>query len=202
MVFELPKLLYAYDALEPHIDKATMEIHHFKHHQAYTDKFNAALEKHPEFFAWKAEDVIAKLSSVPEEIRQMVKNHGGGYVNHSFFWKILGKNKKLDGELKKSIEKNFGDVEEFKKKFEEAATGQFGSGWAWLVVDKKGKLEIIKTSNQDSPLTEGKTPILCLDVWEHAYYLKYQNKRADYVKAFWNVVNWEMVGKLYGKANK
>lgn len=202
MVFELPKLPYAYDALEPYIDAKTMEIHHSKHHRAYTDKFNAALEKHPEFFEKEAEEIISDLGSVPEDIRQMVRNHGGGYVNHNFFWKILAKSKKLDEKLKEAIEKEFDSIDEFKKKFEGAAVGQFGSGWAWLVVNKNGKLEIMKTSNQDSPLTLGMKPILVIDVWEHAYYLKYQNKRADYVSAFWNVVNWEKAGKFYGQATK
>jgi len=196
MVFELPSLEYEYDSLEPWIDARTMEIHHSKHHQTYADKFNAAIEKHPEFFEKTAEEIIANLSDVPEDIKAMVKNHGGGYVNHSLFWKILGKDKQLGGKLKKAIEKDFGSVDEFKKKFEDAAMGQFGSGWAWLVVSD-GRLEITKTGNQDSPLTDGKTPILCIDVWEHAYYLKYQNRRADYVKNFWNVVNWEKVGEMF-----
>jgi superoxide dismutase, Fe-Mn family len=196
MVFKLPSLDYEYDSLEPWIDARTMEIHHSKHHQTYTDKFNATLEKYPELFDKEAEEIITDLDNVPEDVRGAVRNHGGGYVNHSFFWKILGKDKKISGKLKKAIEKEFGSVDAFKTKFEEAAMGQFGSGWAWLVVSD-GKLEIMKTGNQDSPLTMGKKPILCIDVWEHAYYLKYQNKRAEYVKNFWNVVNWDAVGELF-----
>jgi Fe-Mn family superoxide dismutase len=199
MTFELPSLEYEYDALEPWVDAKTMEIHHDKHHKTYTDKFNTTLETHPELFEKEAEEIIADLNKVPEEIRAMVRNHGGGYVNHKFFWTILAKNKKLSGKLKKAIEKEFGSVDEFRKKFEEAAMGQFGSGWAWLVVSG-GKLGIMKTSNQDSPLTLGMKPILCIDVWEHAYYLKYQNRRADYVSAFWNVVNWDKVEELYEEA--
>jgi superoxide dismutase, Fe-Mn family len=199
MTFELPKLPYEYNALEPHIDKATMEVHHDKHHQAYTDKFNTALEKHPKLFEKSAEEIIADLDAVSEDIRAAVRNHGGGYVNHALFWQILGKNNELKGKLREVIEKEFNTVEEFMKQFEEAAMSQFGSGWAWLVVSN-GKLEVMKTSNQDSPLSAGKTPVLCIDVWEHAYYLKYQNKRADYVKAFWNVVNWDKVEELYSQA--
>lgn len=202
MTFLLPELPYAYDALEPWIDAKTMEVHHDKHHQAYLDKFNAALEKHPELFGKEADDILKDLNEVPEDIRNVVRNHGGGYVHHSFFWEILAPGQqKPGGEILKAIEKTFGSYDEFVKKFNEAAMNQFGSGWAWLVVDK-GKLEIISTPNQDSPLSLGKTPILGNDVWEHAYYLKYQNRRAEYVAAFWNVVNWKKVDELYLAASK
>ncbi|MCF7798421.1 superoxide dismutase [Candidatus Woesearchaeota archaeon] len=205
MTFALPELDYEYDALEPYIDAETMKIHHTKHHQAYTNKFNAALENHPELFEQTAEEIIADLASVPEGVKGAVQNNGGGYVNHKLFWHILGKGAELTGELKTAIEKDFGSVEEFKKQFEDAAATQFGSGWAWLVVDRSqgtAKLVISKTSNQDSPLTDGLTPILCLDVWEHAYYLKYQNKRPEYIEAFWNVVNWNNVAELYKEATE
>jgi Fe-Mn family superoxide dismutase len=202
MTFALPELHYEYNALEPYIDEATMRIHHTKHHQAYTDKFNDALTKHPELFEQTAEEILTDLEKVPEAIRMAVRNNGGGYVNHALFWNILGTGTALTGELKTAIEKDFGSVEEFKKQFEEAATTQFGSGWAWLVTDASGQLSVVQTANQDTPLSEGLTPILCLDVWEHAYYLKYQNKRPDYIKAFWNVVNWNKVAELYNKATK
>jgi superoxide dismutase, Fe-Mn family len=204
MAFQLPKLQYKYDALEPFIDTKTMEIHHSKHHQTYTDKFNVALEKHPEFYKKKAEEIIADLQNVPEEIRGAVKNHGGGYINHNFFWEILApaKGQRVSGSLAKAIDKKFGSFDEFKKKFNEAALNRFGSGWAWFVVNSNKELEIMSTANQDSPLTEGKTPLLTIDVWEHAYYLKYQNKRADFVEAFWNVVNWKRVEELYVSALK
>ncbi len=200
MTFQLPQLQYEYNALEPYIDEKTMIVHHTKHHQAYTDKFNAALQKHPELFKKTPEDIIANVKSIPEDIQEAVRNNGGGYVNHALFWKILSVKSTITEELKKIIEENFESFENFKELFENAATTQFGSGWAWLSVDKKGKLFITKTSNQDSPLTEGLTPILCLDVWEHAYYLKYQNKRGEYVKEFWNVVNWDVVLELYKTA--
>ncbi|MBU0906554.1 MAG: superoxide dismutase [Nanoarchaeota archaeon] len=197
MAFELPKLPYAYDALEPHIDKATMEIHHTKHHRAYTNKFNAALEKHPELFEKNSEEILMNLSLVPEDIREAVRNHGGGYVNHNMFWEIMTPEKQEVGEkLKAAMVKDLGSFEKFMADFTEAAKTKFGSGWAWLVVNK-GKLEVTSTSNQDTPLSEGKLPILCLDVWEHAYYLKYQNQRPDYVTAWWNVVNWKKVEELY-----
>jgi len=193
--FKLPNLPYEYGALEPHIDEQTMKLHHQKHHQAYTDKFNAALQKHPQFFQMPAEEIIQTLSKVPEDIRPIVRNNGGGYVNHTFFWESMTPNKKeISKDLKKALEKSFGSIDKFKEAFTEAATTVFGSGWAWLV-SNKGKLEIMKTSNQDSPLTEGKVPLLALDVWEHAYYLNYQNKRPDYIKAFWNIVNWEKVNE-------
>lgn len=201
MIHKLPSLGYDYDALEPYIDAKTMEIHYTKHHQAYVDKLNAALEKYPELQKKKIEELLAhNLKIVPEDIKSAVRNHGGGHVNHSLFWQLLKKNVKFQGEIAKAIEKEFGGLEEFKKKFSEAALGRFGSGWAWLVVDSDGKLEILSTANQDSPLMDGKIPVLGLDVWEHAFYLRYMNRKADYINAWWNVVNWEKVGELYEKA--
>lgn len=202
MSFELPKLPYAYDALEPHIDEATMKVHHTKHHQTYLDKFNAALEKHPELFEKDAEEILVDLMSVPEDIRKDVTNHGGGYVNHSLYWEIMTpKKQEIGKKLKEALVRDFGSVEKFMGDFSEAAKTKFGSGWAWLVANN-GKLEITTTNNQDTPLSQGKIPILCIDVWEHAYYLKYQNKRADYVAAWWNVVNWKMIEKLYEQTLK
>lgn len=191
--FELPKLGYAYNALEPYIDEQTMILHHTKHHQTYTDKFNAALENNPELQSKKAEDIIAELNKVPESIRTAVKNNGGGYINHNFFWEILKKDVKFTGKIADEINKKWGNFEAFKKEFSDAALTQFGSGWAWLVKDKTGKLQIIKTANQDSPLSQGLTPLMCIDVWEHAYYLKYQNRRAEYIENFFKVINWEKV---------
>ncbi len=191
---ELPKLPYAYDALEPHIDARTMEIHYSKHHNAYVTNLNAAIEKHPELATKKLEELLANLNGVPEDIRMVVRNHGGGTWNHSMFWNIMaakaGGGPK--GELAKAIEKTFTSFDNFKAEFEKAANGRFGSGWAWLV--KKGSaLQIVSTPNQDNPLSDGMSPIMGLDVWEHAYYLKYQNRRAEYVTAWWNVVNWDEV---------
>ncbi len=197
MKHTLPQLPYAYDALEPHIDAKTMEIHHTKHHQTYVDKLNAALEKHPELQDKMAEELIADLDMLPEDIRTAVRNHGGGHVNHSFFWEILKANGgEPQGKLLDAINASFGDVATFKAKFEEQAANRFGSGWAWLIADG-AKLSVMSTGNQDSPISEGKYPILGIDVWEHAYYLKYQNKRPDYLKSFWNVVNWSEVGKRF-----
>ena len=199
----LPKLPYAYNALEPSIDAKTMEIHHSKHHLTYTDKFNEALDKHPELYSKKPEELLSNLTAVPEDIRGAIRNHGGGYVNHCFFWEILAPTgQKPVGNVAKAIDKEFGSLDKFKEQFNTAALGRFGSGWAWLVVNKDKKLEITSTANQDSPLSEGKKPILCIDVWEHAYYLKYMNKRADYVTAFWNVVNWKKIDELFAKAIK
>lgn len=204
MPYTLPALPYAYDALEPHIDARTMEIHHTKHHQAYVDKVNKALEG----TAWAEkgiEEVLQSLSKIPEEKRKAVQNNGGGHYNHSLFWIVMGPasgpgpGSGPGGELLKAIESAFGTFADFQKKFEETATNQFGSGWAWLYVDA-GKLMLKGYPNQDSPIMEGKTPILGVDVWEHAYYLKYQNKRPDYVKAFWNVVNWKEVERRFGEA--
>lgn len=201
MSFTLPDLPYAYDALEPHIDARTMEIHHTKHHQGYTDKLNAALEKHPDLAEKSAEELVADLDSLPDDIRTAVRNNGGGYINHSLFWQIMSPDGggEPSGELADAINGAFGSFSDFKEKFAAASAGQFGSGWGWLVVDG-GTLEIISTPNQDNPITEGKTPILGLDVWEHAYYLNYQNKRPDYITAWWNVVNWKEVEKMFAEA--
>ena len=191
---------YNFDALEPYIDAKTMEIHYTKHHATYVQKLNAALEKYPELKEMSAEELIMALDSVPEDIRTAVRNNGGGHINHTFFWQIIGPNAggNPEGEIGKAIDSKFGNFEEFKKKFSEAAVNRFGSGWAWLVVSN-GELEITSTPNQDSPLSEGKTPILGLDVWEHSYYLKYQNKRADYIEAFWNVINWNVVNEKFNE---
>lgn len=201
MAYTLPKLPYSYDALEPHIDAKTMEIHHTKHHQAYIDKANAALEKHPELGNQTIDDLMRNLASVPEDIRGVIRNNGGGHSNHAMFWEILSPNGggKPEGDLKQAIESQFSSFDKFVEEFENAAATRFGSGWAWLTVDN-GDLRVESTPNQDTPLSEGRTPILGLDVWEHAYYLKYQNKRPDYVKAFWNVVNWEEVARRYTAA--
>jgi len=195
MAYELPPLPYSYDALEPHIDARTMEIHYTKHHQTYCDKTNAALEGSP--LAKKPiEEILRNLDAVPEKIRTAVRNHGGGFANHTFFWRILGPQGggEPEGELRKAIEESFGSVAVFREQFSAAAAGQFGSGWAWLVA-ANGKLAVLGTSNQDTPLSQGKTPLLAIDVWEHAYYLKYQNRRPEYIQAFWNVVNWGEVAK-------
>jgi superoxide dismutase, Fe-Mn family len=203
MKFELPNLPYAYDALEPYIDERTMFIHHTKHHQGYTNNLNASLEG-LSLEGYTAEEIIANVNElVPESIRQTVINNGGGYVNHNLFFFIMGpKNNELKGEIKNAIEEEFGGFDEFRAEFEQAAKTQFGSGWAFLVVDPSGKLKVVKKPNQNSPLTDGDTPILALDVWEHAYYLKYQNKRPDYVSNFWKVVNWDEVNKNYLKTVK
>ncbi len=195
-MFELPDLGYGFNELEPYIDTKTMEIHHDKHHATYVTKLNEAIEKHPELKTKTIEELLGDIKSVPEDIRLAVQNHGGGHHNHSFFWVSMkpGGGKEPSGELAQQIKSAFGSIDDFKTKFSEAATGRFGSGWAWLV--KHGNaLEVYSTANQDSPLLEGKTPLLGLDVWEHAYYLKYQNKRPDYIEAFWNVVNWDEVAK-------
>lgn len=200
-MFTLPKLPYAYNALEPHIDAKTMEIHHTKHHQAYIDKANAALEKYPELQEKSAEELLSDLDALPEDIRTVIRNQAGGHANHSLFWTILSPEGggEPSGEIQEKITEAFGDFGKFKEQFTAAATGQFGSGWAWVVVNN-GKLEIVATPNQDSPLSQSKTPILGLDVWEHAYYLTYQNKRPDYITAFWNIVNWTEVEKRYQAA--
>ncbi|WP_281183770.1 superoxide dismutase [Staphylococcus schleiferi] len=198
MAFELPKLPYDYDALEPHIDKETMVLHHDKHHNTYVTKLNAAVEG-TDLEDKSIEDLIANLDSVPEDKRTAVRNNGGGHLNHSFFWQIISPNSEEKGEVVDKIKEQWGSLDAFKKEFAEKAAGQFGSGWAWLVVNN-GQLEIVTTPNQNSPLTNGQTPILNLDVWEHAYYLKYQNKRPDYINSFWNVVNWEKVDELYQAA--
>lgn len=200
MSHTLPALPYAYTALEPHFDAQTMEIHHTKHHQTYIDKLNAALEKHPELQTKTVEELVADLDLVPEDIRTAVRNHGGGHLNHSMFWESLSANGgEPTGELEKALTQAFGSVEEFKAKFTEKATLQFGSGWAWLVKDGD-TLAVVSTPNQDNPVTDGKTPILGLDVWEHAYYLRYQNRRAEFIKAFWSVINWQEVQKRFQSA--
>jgi Fe-Mn family superoxide dismutase len=199
MAFELPELPYAYDALEPHIDKETMEIHHSKHHNTYVTKLNDAV-KGTDLESKDIEEVIKDLNSVPEDIKTAVRNNGGGHYNHSLFWEMLTPDAaEPSGEIKDAIESKFGSLDAFKEKFEAAGAGQFGSGWAWLVVNN-GELEVVSTPNQDNPITDGKTPVLGVDVWEHAYYLKYQNKRPEYLKAFWNVVNWDKVNELYKAA--
>ncbi|MFS0873833.1 superoxide dismutase [Paenibacillus xylanilyticus] len=202
MAFQLPALPYANDALEPHIDAQTMEIHHDRHHNTYVTNLNAALESAPELQEKSLEDLIANLDSVPESIRTAVRNNGGGHANHSLFWEIIGPNGggAPTGEIAAAIDSELGGFDKFKEDFAKAATTRFGSGWAWLVVGKDGKLSITSTPNQDSPLFEGLTPVLGLDVWEHAYYLKYQNKRPDYIGAFWNVINWDEVNKRYAAA--
>lgn len=198
MAFELPNLPYGFDALEPHIDKQTMEIHHDKHHNTYVTKLNAAVEG-TDLESKSIEEIVANLDSVPENIQTAVRNNGGGHLNHSLFWELLTPNSEEKGTVVDKIKEQWGSLDAFKEEFADKAAARFGSGWAWLVVND-GKLEIVTTPNQDNPLTEGKTPILGLDVWEHAYYLKYQNKRPDYISAFWNVVNWEKVDELYSAA--
>lgn len=198
---ELPNLPYAYDALEPHFDKETMNIHHTKHHNTYITNLNAALEGHAELADKSVEELVANLNEVPEAIRTAVRNNGGGHANHTFFWTILSPNGggQPVGELATAIEAKFGSFDAFKAEFAKAGATRFGSGWAWLVVNN-GELEVTSTPNQDSPLTEGKTPVIGLDVWEHAYYLNYQNRRPDYIGAFWNVVDWKVAEKLYQEA--
>ncbi len=207
MPYTLPQLPYAYEALEPHIDAKTMEIHHTKHHQAYIDKLNAALEGNSELMDKPVEDLISNLSDVPEKIRTAVRNHGGGHANHSLFWTLMSPDSggEPSSELADAINETFKSFEDFKKQFAEAATTRFGSGWAWLVSDG-GKLKIGSTANQDSPLmgiefaSLAGVPLIGLDVWEHAYYLKYQNKRPDYIEAFWNVINWSEVERRFKEA--
>lgn len=200
MAYKLPELPYAYDALEPHIDKETMNIHHTKHHNTYVTKLNEAVAGKQDLESKSVEELVANLDAVPENIRTAVRNNGGGHANHSLFWKLLSPNGggAPTGELAEAINSKFGSFDQFKEDFAAAAAGRFGSGWAWLVVNN-GELEITSTPNQDSPLSEGKTPVLGLDVWEHAYYLNYQNRRPDYIKAFWNVVNWDEVARLYSE---
>ena len=201
MAFELPALPYAFDALEPHFDARTMEIHHDKHHAGYTKKLNAALEG-TEFADKSIEEILGNLDAIPEGKRTAVRNNGGGFANHALFWEILAPNAggEPDGELGEAINAAFGSYDGFKEQFAAAAGGRFGSGWAWLVVEGDGSVSITSTPNQDTPLMEGKTPILGLDVWEHAYYLHYQNRRPDYVQAFFNVINWAKVAELYAAA--
>ena len=199
MAYELPPLPYPFAALEPHIDAKTMEIHHDKHHQAYITNANNALKDYPDLAAKPVEELIANLNAVPEAIRTAVRNNAGGHANHSFFWKIMGPNAggEPKGKLADAIKSTFGGLDQFKEKLQAAGAGRFGSGWAWLVLNKQGKLEITSTPNQDSPIMDGLKPVLGVDVWEHAYYLKYQNRRPDYLKAWWNVVNWPAVTQHY-----
>ncbi|MDP4089192.1 MAG: superoxide dismutase [Bacillota bacterium] len=197
--FKLPPLPYSYDALEPFIDAKTMEIHHQKHHGTYVAKLNEAVNKYPELKRKSVEELLMNLNKLPVDIREVVRNNGGGHYNHSLFWTLMDKGKggEPKGKLRKDMDKSFGSFDSFKKSFKEAALGRFGSGWAWLVKDGTGSLKIVTTPNQDSPIMEGIKPILGLDVWEHAYYLKYQNRRADYIDAWWNVVNWEALEMAY-----
>src|SRR5215212_8280273 len=198
MAHEVPPLPYDYTALEPHIDEQTMRIHHDKHHAAYVNNLNAALEKHPELQSKSVEDLIRGINTVPEDIRTAVRNNGGGHLNHTMFWQIMAPNAggEPSGAIGEAIRSTFGDFAKFREQFTAAGTGRFGSGWAWLVADG-GRLSITSTPNQDNPLMEGKQPVMGLDVWEHAYYLKYQNRRPDYIQAWWNVVNWPEVSRRY-----
>ena len=200
MAIILPDLPYAYDALEPYIDEETMHLHHDKHHQTYVTNVNAALAKHPEI-GEDLEKLLADVESIPADIRQAVINNGGGHLNHALFWELMTAEETApSAELAADIDATFGSFEDFKAAFTTAATTRFGSGWAWLVVNKEGKLEVVSTANQDTPISEGKTPILGLDVWEHAYYVKYRNVRPDYIKAFFSVINWNKVNELYAAA--
>ncbi len=200
MVFSLPELPYAFDSLEPFIDAQTMEIHHGKHHQAYVDNLNKAIEGHPELASRTIEDLLSDLDSLPDEIKAAVQNNGGGHFNHSFFWPLMKKNGggEPKGELAETIAKSFGSLKEFQAKFNDAGLKRFGSGWAWLSVTGSGQLEVVSTANQESPVSKGLKPLLGLDVWEHAYYLKYQNRRADYIAAWWHIVNWDQVEENFG----
>jgi superoxide dismutase, Fe-Mn family len=199
MAFTLPALPYAFNALEPHIDARTMEIHHGKHHQTYVNNLNAALEAHPDLQNKSIEELISSLDSLPEAIRTAVRNNGGGHANHTLFWEIMapGGNSDISAELQSAIDSAFGSLDGLKEAVNKAGAGRFGSGWAWVVVEKGGGLTVTSTPNQDTPVMEGKTPILGVDVWEHAYYLNYQNRRPDYLKAWWNVVNWAEVSRRY-----
>lgn len=200
MAFTLPKLPYDFSALEPHIDARTMEIHHGKHHQAYVNNLNAAIEKHPELASKSIEDLVKNWNAAPDDIRNAVRNNGGGHLNHSLFWEIMSPKGggEPSGKLADAIKKTFGDFAAFQEKLAAAGVGQFGSGWAWLVKTSDGGVAVVSTPNQDNPVSNGQTAILGVDVWEHAYYLNYQNRRPDYIKAWWNVVNWDEVGKRFG----
>jgi len=202
-MYSLPELPYQYTDLEPVIDAQTMEIHHSKHHQGYVDKLNAALQSHEDLFEKSVEELVASVNELPDDVRSAVQKFGGGHVNHSLFWSVLSPEKQdgPSGELAAAIEAKFGSVEDFKTEFASTAGSQFGSGWGWLVVNQAGELEILSTPNQDSPLMMGKTPIFGVDVWEHAYYLHYQNRRADYLGKIWDVVNWEQVAELFQNAS-
>ncbi|MCP3324301.1 superoxide dismutase [Mn] [Aeromonas hydrophila] len=199
MSHTLPALAYSYDALEPHIDALTMEIHHSRHHQTYINNLNAALADLPELAALPVEELLARFDSLPSKVQGAVRNHGGGHANHSLFWQVMSPQGggEPGGELAAAIERDLGGLEAFKQAFTQAALSRFGSGWAWLVVDRSGKLQVVSSANQDSPLQDGLVPILGLDVWEHAYYLKYQNKRPDYIAAFYNVIDWSEVARRY-----
>jgi len=201
MTFKLMELPYAYDALEPHIDARTMEIHHTKHHQGYTNNLNAALEKYPALQSKSARELLENLGTLPEEIRTAVRNNGGGYKNHNIFWKVMSPDGggQPAGTLAEAINAKFGGFDTFKEQFSKAAATRFGSGWAWLCKDESGNLSVTSTANQDSPFTDGLIPVLGLDVWEHAYYLNYQNRRGDYISAWWNVVNWDEVARRFEK---
>ncbi|MBK1990842.1 superoxide dismutase [Sphaerospermopsis aphanizomenoides BCCUSP55] len=201
---QLPPLPYAYDALEPHIDAKTMQFHHDKHHAAYVNNLNKALDKYPKLKTKSVEALLQNLDNVPADIRTTVRNNGGGHVNHSMFWKIMTPNGggEPTGEIATAIKDNFGNFADFKKQFNEAGAGRFGSGWVWLVSRKNGKLEITTTANQDSPLMAGNYPIFGNDVWEHAYYLKYQNRRPEYLDAWWNVVNWDEINQRFANAKR
>jgi Fe-Mn family superoxide dismutase len=200
---EVPALPYAYNALEPHIDEQTMHLHHDKHHAAYVTKLNGAIEKHPELGSKSAEELLRNLSALPEDVRGVIRNNGGGHVNHTMFWQIMGPGKggNPTGAIGDAITKTFGSFDAFKEKFEAAGVNQFGSGWAWLVKTKSGEFKITSTPNQDNPMSNGEFPVFGNDVWEHAYYLKYQNKRPDYLKAWWNVINWDEINKRLGQAD-
>ncbi|MFK4936680.1 superoxide dismutase [Lactococcus garvieae] len=201
MAYTLPELPYAYDALEPFFDEETMHLHHDKHHQTYVNNLNAAIEKHPEFFDKTVEELVAYLDRLPEDIRVAVRNNGGGHLNHTMFWEWLAPNAggAPTGDIAAAIDEAFGSFDDFKAEFKAAATGRFGSGWAWLVLDY-GKLKVVSTANQDNPISDGQIPVLGLDVWEHAYYLKYHNVRPDYIEAFFSLINWDKVNELYAKA--
>jgi Fe-Mn family superoxide dismutase len=202
MAYEVPPLPYDYNALEPYIDTQTMQLHHDKHHAAYVNNLNAALQNAPQFAALPIEQLIQRLNEVPDTIRTAVRNNGGGHLNHSMFWQIMTPNGggQPSGELGNAINSTFGSFDQFKAAFNDAGVKRFGSGWAWLILDKNGSLQVISTANQDSPLTDGSFPIMGNDVWEHAYYLKYQNRRPDYLNAWWNVVNWSEIEKRYQQA--
>ncbi len=202
MAYTLPPLAYPYNALEPYIDARTMEIHHSKHHQTYINNLNNAIKGKADLESKSVEALITNINAIPEDIRNAVRNNGGGHANHAFFWTVIGPNAggQPKGNVAAAINQAFGSFDAFKEKFTQAALTRLGSGWAWLSVIKAGQVEISSTPNQDSPLTEGKTPILCIDVWEHAYYLQYQNRRSDYVAAFWNVVNWQEVERRFNSA--
>lgn len=203
MAFELPPLPYSYDALEPYIDAQTMQFHHDNHHATYVKNLNGAVEKHPELQSMSPEDMLRNINSVPDDVRKVVRNNGGGHVNHTMFWEIMSPNGggEPTGAIADAIKQAFGSFDAFKEQFNKAAAGHFGSGWAWLVRSSDGKLQVIDTLNQDSPFMDGHYPILGNDLWEHAYYLKYQNRKADYFNAWWNVINWNEINKRFEAAN-